>query len=498
MQYAGQTRCIKPSDFARNDHPSVGVALAISLYLLAAGFSFIQAFRADHLSMTTSFIAFGFEGFCIGLLLLIKACKSGIYLFEPFSMVTFVYSLNLLFAPLIQFSMGNTSRFGIDVSSNAFLATAVATFGYIAFFAAYELYHPKCHAKQRRLTDISEAIHNKQSAIIANIALILWIFSYIMCVSNYLSRGYSLLYIIFAGFGQSLDSVASEDSLAFLAYFKYALVGCWMCIFVFGDNKVQKAILFVFSFLMLLFGGSRSSLILLLLAPIAYCYIKRHSAPRIRTLVIVAAFLVFAFAIIQVARTDVRLGMGIDLSGYTLESIFTPYLNEVETYKLYYALYNVFPEKMDYLMGEQMFGQTLTMLIPRTIWPDKPEAIIYTIVYLALGLEAVLRGNAYPFIGELYAEFGIPGCVIGMLILGLICKRMIILIKRSRSRKFSLIIYCLMFAALFQFMIRGYLPSNMMMLIFLIAPVLIVKLAVSLLYGDEERPVIIKTVGDRS
>lgn len=457
-----------------NHELTIGIALVIVTFICFSIYAVVLACEAQIQVMRLSFVAFAIEGLCIAVLIAIKTHYSGIYLFEPFSIVTFVYSLNLFFAPLIQFSVGDTARFGIDVSHNAFMATMIATGGYIAFFIGYELYHPQSHQKKR----LRDPINTQDLRISQNItycAVIIWILAYCICLYNYIARGYSIGYIVTAGFGDSLNDSISEDNLAFLAYFKYALVGSWMCIYVYGKNRAVKAALFTLSFLMLLFGGSRSSLVLILLAPIAYYYIKRNKIPKIRTILVSVIVLIFAFAVIQVTRNNVKLGGGFNLSNFTLGSLFTPYLNEIETYKVYYALFDVFPKQMDHLYGEQMFGQTLTMIIPRTLWPNKPEATIHTIVYLALGMEALLRGNAYPFIGELFVEFGILGCFIGMLVFGIICKRLILLMLDKNSPQFSLIIYCLSFSAIFQFMIRGYLPSNAMMVLFLILPVFIIK-----------------------
>ena len=449
---------------------SVGAAISIALIASLVLFSVCMALGSSADKMRDSFLILAFEGSVIALLIAVKSHYSGIRLFEPFTMVTVVYTLTLFVAPVIEFGLGSVSRFGIDVSGNTLFATFAATLGYIAFFAGYELYHP---APPRRNASRRGADRGN-SELVSKVALVLWLLAYALCLYNYLKRGYGLSYILTAGFGGDAAGDVGEDSLAFLAYAKYALVGCWMCLFAHSSNKPVLVLTYVLSAGMLLFGGSRSSLLLILIAPLAYHYIRAGREPRVRSVLLAVFALVFVFAAIQVARNGVKLGNGFSLAGYSLSEMFTPYLNEVEGFKIYYALFDVFPEKMGHLLGSQMFGYTLVMLIPRAIWPGKPDAVIHEIVCQAMGLQALQSGNSYPFIGELFVEFGIIGCFVGMLLFGLLCKKLGQLRFCDGDDKFRLIAYCLLYPALFQFMIRGYFPSNCMMLIFLLVPVLLV------------------------
>lgn len=469
--FLAMTRVQRPSSthVPRRNRLSVGAALAIFLVATMALFSVCLGIGADNGQMRGSFFILAFEGIVIALSLVVKSHYSGIRLFEPFTMVAVVFTLTLFVAPVIEFGMGNVSRFGVDVSGNTLIATFTATLGYIAFFVGYELYHPA------PFRDFVSCRHEgRKGALTGRIALAIWIFAYVLCLFNYLKRGYGLAYILTAGFGGEAAGDVGEDALAFLAYAKYSLVGCWMCIFAFSKNKPVLIATYVLSTSMLLFGGSRSSLLLILIAPVAFHFISLGKEPRVRSVLIVAIVLVFAFAVIQVSRNDVKLGSGFSLDGYSLSELFSPYLNEVEGYKIYYALFDVFPEKMGHLLGGQMFGYMLVMLIPRAIWPGKPDAAIHEIVYQAMGLQALQSGNSYPFVGELFVEFGIAGCFFGMLLFGIVCKKIGQLRFCGSADKFRLIKYCILYPALFQFMIRGYFPSNCMMLLFLLVPVLLV------------------------
>lgn len=448
------------------------IALAVAFLTALSLYSLFKGLTANVFQLRESLIAFSFEGVVLSLALIFKTHYSGIRLFEPFTMVTVVYTLTFFVAPVLEFGVGNTSRFGVDVSGNALLATITATLGYIAFYAGYELYHPM----MKRIPKTSvETVSPERAVLVKQIALFIWLLCYVLCLYNYLKRGYSLSYIVTAGFGGESDAEIAEDSLAFLSYAKYALVGSWMCLFPFSKNRLILVTTYVLTVSMLLFGGSRSSLLMILIAPIAFQCIRIGREPSLRSVLIAAVVLVFAFAVIQVARNGVKLGNGFSLEGYELADMFTPYLNEIEGFKVYYSLFDVFPVKKSFLLGTQMVGYTLIMLVPRSIWPGKPDAPIHDIVYQAMGLQALQSGNSYPFIGELFVEFGVPGCILGMLLFGALCKKIGTLWSSWHGNTFPLVEYCLFYPALFQFMIRGYFPSNCMMFMFLLAPVLLVK-----------------------
>lgn len=67
------------------------------------------------------------------------------------------------------------------------------------------------------------------------------------------------------------------------------------------------------------------------------------------------------------------------------------------------------PSTRDHLWGAG-YAEILTMPVPRALWPDKPEGVTKE---LQAAWFPQLIGASYPFYGELYANFGLAGTVVG-------------------------------------------------------------------------------------
>ena len=88
------------------------------------------------------------------------------------------------------------------------------------------------------------------------------------------------------------------------------------------------------------------------------------------------------------------------------------------------------PSQLPYLDGTS-YLETAAFLVPRALWNNKPGGSIVRVV------EALDPGNsgiAFPEFGEMYANFGLPGLVIGSLLLGVLIE----LISRRFARSTSI------------------------------------------------------------
>lgn len=453
--------------------PTVGL-----VFLLLGGtlYAFSNIFLTGNDTLRECYVALTLEGLFFIVVLVLKYQKSGLYIFDPFAIITLLYILLFFVAPLMQFPSGSTARYGVDVSSYCMQATMVMLLGYTAFFFVYEARPLKEKIKNKKnsvfKTDFDEQTTNK----LLKWAFAMWTVTYALCVLSYLFRGYDIAYILTGGFGSGIGNEIGENRLSFLGYLKYSLVGCWMFLFVCGKRKSVKVILFCLTIAILFLDGGRAAMIIPLLAPIVYVYTKRKTSPRIMTIAMFILALILLFAVMQVVRAGVRGGLGFDLSGQTMSSLFEPFRAEIEDYKAYYILFNVVPEQHDFLYGSQMILYSFVLLIPRALWPGKPEPQIYEIVRLSFGDQAVVNGVAYPAIGEYYVEFGILGCIVCMAILGSVTKRLRNCYLDADKKSLSIILYSLVYPSLIQIVIRGYFPQNFSMLLFLLAPILILYL----------------------
>ena len=418
------------------------------------------------------FMALTLQGLYFGLAILLRHLRRPVYIFEPYTMVTLIYVLVYHVAPVFQFSAGDSARYGVDAMPQTLEAVLLVIVGHVAFTLAYGS-SPIKESNKERFSFYHEPA-NKELMVKASYAL--FAVSLTLYLVYAISCGYSITYILSGGLAGSQSASLDESSLSFLSYTRYACVGAWAVAFAYGKNMILKIISYVVLIAILFFSGTRAAILLPLLAPIVIVYIQKGKAPSLATFGGAVGLLVLLFAIMQVARVGIRSGMGMDLGTGGLASIFEPFYAEIDDFKVFYSLLPLFPDKVNYLYGSQMILGSLTILVPRAIWPGKPDPQIHEIINTLYGYRAMLNGVAYPNLGEYYVEFGIVGIIVCMFILGLACRYARNLYVKRDGLSLSLVLYSLIYGALFQIIIRGYMPQNFTMMLFLLAPVVFIAI----------------------
>lgn len=454
--------------------PFVAAVFILSVSLLYAG---TMVVTEQDTTLSQCYMALFLEGFVFLLAIVIKQSGDDIYIFDPFFMVTLLFVLLFYAAPLIQFSVGETARYGIDITPYCLEGTLYVMLGYISFFLVYQVSSGGGDAWFTTKGFYREPSKGARG-LIAKWSVWIWVIAYLMCCANYMMRGYGILYIISGGFGGE-QAIIQEDSFAFLAYAKLSLISSWLMYFCYGKQRAVKLCMFFLTFTAMMLGGGRASLLILLLAPVVVTYVKDRRSPNFWLVIGLVVAAVLFFAIIQVARVGIRSGMGFDLSGISSDMLFGPFSAEINDFMSYYALLPVVPEHHDFLFGSQMFGYSLILLIPRALWPGKPYPQVYDLVQLSLGDMAVANGNAYPALGEYYVEFGVVGIVVLMGLFAIACKFLRRLYLNSEGSSLSVVAYGLFYPFIFSLVARGYFPQNFTTALFLFAPVVIVSYVVS-------------------
>ena len=423
-------------------------------------------------TMQTAFAALAVEGAFFAAVILVKCGKSGIYCFEPFTMVTLIMVLVYLIAPLFQFAAGSTSRYGVDVSGNCLQGTLYVMIGYFAFFLLYEYSFRKGDHEKNRGPAYSQ-IPTPDVDKLLRWAYAMWVLAYCLNIFYYMSKGFNLVYIITGGLTGGETNVLAEDSLAFLAYMKFIMLGSWMMIYAYGTNKFVKGATFALMLLCMFLGGGRATLMIGVLAPIVFSFARKKKSPKFSSVAISCGTLVFLFAFMQVARVGLRVGSGLDMSDITWDELFNPFYAEIDDFKAYYVLFDVVPERHDFLLGSEMIVYSLVLLIPRAIFPGKPEPAVHDIVALGFGDQAAINGVAYPAIGEYYIEFGLFGVAVFMAIFGAVCRHLKQCYLANENKSLALMAYSVTFPSLMSFVIRGYFPQLFSMMLFMLAPLLV-------------------------
>ena len=448
----------------------ISVGLFCAVFLIGASWAASQFFSARSYLEAESFAVLTLEGLYFATILLVENARRPLKLLEPYTFVTAIYSCLYFFAPIIQFSLGSTKRYGLEVIGYTLPATILVILGHIAFTLGYEM---KWRARKGRKGLCPFYIEPSNRPRILKITYAIWVVSALGYTVYQLSRGFSISYILSGGMAGVQAGDVKEGSLQFLLYLEYSLIGSWIIVFAYGRGKILRAVMYLVTMLLVYFGGTRAAILIPLLAPVVLICLKRKRTPSLAVVVGACIGLLSLFAIMQVARVGIRSGTGGDIAGTTLDDLLNPFVAEIDDFKAFYALLGVVPSQHDFLFGSQMIGYSLVLLVPRALWPGKPLPVVYDLVRMMFGDYAVQAGVAYPALGEYYVEFGVPGIIICMFIFGCICRHSKKWYQQSRGLSLSLVLYSLFYPALLQLCIRGYMPQNFTMVMFLFAPVVV-------------------------
>jgi oligosaccharide repeat unit polymerase len=157
----------------------------------------------------------------------------------------------------------------------------------------------------------------------------------------------------------------------------------------------------------LISGGQRERFVVPAIAA-GLLWLKLHRGNRtlpFRTLTLasIVVLLVFGAVVgaVRVQGVDSTSSSGVSLFAED-QDLFAPLAGLVQTV----------PAQQDYLAGAS-YLEALYFPIPRTIWPSKPEG---TMVELTSRFSDVNNGVSTPEYGEMYANFGFVGVIVGCLL----------------------------------------------------------------------------------
>lgn len=457
-------------------------------------YSLLLASECNRVDLSGAYAALAVEGGVFATLIIAKYGHSGIYMFEPFTVITLVMVLVYFVAPVFQFAAGSTARYGVDVVRYCVPACGLVILGYFAFFLGCEFNLSRAKSNNKQPGPAFREIPSDRSAKLVRWSCLIWLLAYMVNVCYYLTKGFDIVYIVTGGlFGAGSNELSLEDGLLFMAYSKFLMLGSWMMIYAYGANRLAKAVTYVLTLLCMLLGGGRSTLMIALLAPIVFYYARSRKSPNGLSVAAASAGLIALFAFMQVARVGLRSGIGMDMSDVTLDELLNPFYAEIDDFKSFYALLGVVPERHDFLYGSQMILYSLVLLIPRAIFPGKPYPAVHELVGLSLGPQAVANGNAYPSIGEYYVEFGVIGVFVCMWLLGVISRRLKSCYLKTEGKSLAMMAYAIVYPSFLSVVIRGYMPQNFSMLLFMLAPLLLFWLLLGL---QKRRTVSQGAIGD--
>jgi oligosaccharide repeat unit polymerase len=434
----------------------------------------------SHLNYLTLTLAY----FIVSGVLLISYIITPLDIFEPLPFATLLYLMIFSIVPIINIINNETLFFGVDVMEGTKKATWIFVFSYLAFVLGYYLQKKRPNLRNKIS---SVAIPEELIKTICTVSLIIWLVCFMLSLFYLMASGKSLTYILTIGaIGEVNISKESDTPLGFISMFSYSLIPAWMYINAYSKNMKLKRILFVLTLIIFIVRGFRFIIVIMLLAPILFYYIKNKKRPKAFAIITLLIAIMFMIGLLGFIRGDVRLGNDIQWNSFDLSFILDAVKGNFNIYQPFYGMVQVIPEKFDYSYGSQMFIYTLIMFIPRAFWPNKPYSDLGEILTISVSSYASRAGIAFPNIGEFYLEFGVIGCIVFMFFFGKVCGWLKLLYKSDLANTHTIIAYSILLPTLMQIIIRGYTPSNFYLVLFLMIPLIIIRHIILRKLGDKD------------
>lgn len=198
----------------------------------------------------------------------------------------------------------------------------------------------------------------------------------------------------------------------------------------------------------------------------------------VRVVAACLAVFFFIFGIMGITRNFTRKGTAINLSSYEYSDGIDGVLYYFETYKSFYGAVEHYPSDYNYTMGRQL-AYTLTMYIPRSIWPGKPDTPVREVLANSTSSMSAIAGSIMPNIGEYYTDLGLFGVMGIMFIFGRLLRNMRHLYQNNGKRYRWVMLYSLYLPSLVTIIPYGYTAGNTPPFVFMAVPVILQKLFIS-------------------
>lgn len=403
-------------------------------------------------------------------------------LFSPFLMTSILLFALFIYAPLTCIVTNDLTAVGnIDVFDGCIKATWIFVASYISFCFGYVTLKRFTFGKRIRhqgaVTWPESGNTDEGSSKKSKTALIIWVACLFVALIYDLSRGASIVYIFSYGLlGRSGTATSLNSSLAILGNFAYALIVCWLYLLCYSKNKILIIIIGIITGSIYFSRGFRFIMMIMILSPIIFIYLKKNKRPKILNTVLAIIGLIILAGLIEVSRGAIRAGIGgLNFEYSPAELINNVFLSDFTIFKQFYAMVIHIPKDLGYKYGQEMFLYTLIMAIPRGLWPGKPDYPYKEVLTVSLSKQAVTAGQAWPIIGAFYFEFGVIGCIVFMFLMGYIFARVADRLHFKRMTSAYMIGYSVFIPSIMQIVCRGCIPQQTYMLLFTYLPLFIIE-----------------------
>ena len=452
-----------------------GAIGTIIIYLLFGLFFVFQVQGSYSGGQLSLYIVLLGAYFWIAGLLVVAKVRHDLYIFEPLFFIAVLYLCIYVYKPLIDLNTDSFYEHGVYVRDGGIKATLVIVLSFTVFYVSYYSRHPRIVIGQRSYIDSDDK--NESSSVSPQTVVffyIAWGIVFVLSIVSMLSQGLNLRYIFSLG-SSGIRVNEGNTALLFLSNFAITSISLWLLIMLHSKNTIGKIAITVLEVIYLLTRNGRWLILVLVLAPVVYYYTKRKRSPKIGFVVAGGFILLMVFAWMQANRYGIITGSGYSgwgVQGFSLQVLLNPIESDFNTYRLFYSMVMRYPSIYSYMWGTT-FIYIFILFIPRALWVAKPTNPVLDIIENSLNSRARRAGTAISNVGELYANFGVIGCIIGMYILGWAASK----IKKFLYSKDedTLALYAILYPLLFQWTARGMFSSNFFTTIFAVLPFLLFR-----------------------
>lgn len=406
--------------------------------------------------------------------------KYPIDMFDPLPTTWFIYSMIFAICPIIDIKTNNTTIYGFNPMKSSVKATLIFLISYMFFLIGYlwKAKYRTLRGKKINSAKVKEAFNNRKIRV--RNAFFLWMIGFAGTLIYLLGSGMSISYILSMGSSGDMDiSSASSTPLGFIGMLTFTMITSCIYLLFFSTNIILKIVVYFITMSCLYVRGFRSLIIILILGPIIAYYIINKKRPKAITLLILFLLLCIMIGVVGYSRGAVRAGNDVNWENFNFNDIYDALLGNFRRYNIFYGMVEALPSEHNFTFGKN-YLYTLTMMIPRAIWPGKPEPVMREILQVSTTDLIASTGAAWPNIGEYYMEFGVIGCIIFMYGLGRIFAWTKSKFIGKNATVDSIIGYSVFIPSLVTIIAYGYTPTTFYMMLFLLLPTVLVKYRVKL------------------
>lgn len=396
-------------------------------------------------------------------------------LLDPMILFSLIYLAIFGLQPAVDIQNEDSLFFGVDLTFYAPEALGIATIGYVFAWLGWAagFYWRRTNRVVRTSLSTRSALMEERIAGTRVRALRVWAIAFSASILTTMLGGKGLLYILTLGASGSADTARLDTPLGFLGFLGLAMIPSATLYAHARPSLAANLVLQFCTFSALSISGFRYHIFIFAIAHVTVYYLTRRRTPRVFEVVGGCVLLALFNGFMGFYRSAMRKGADAEWSTFEADAIAEALWGNFQIYKTFFAGVASVPEVVPFGLGRQMIWRTVTLVIPRAVWPDKPLPVVNE-PFSPVSSYAAIAGAAYPNVGEFYFEFGIIGVCGLMMAFGYLMARSRVAWRHSENL-FDMVLYGCFLGAILQLTIRGYTPTNFYMMLMLLGPTVVMR-----------------------